>query len=167
MNDVDLSQAKADERSLATELSVLKAKFGHLGQDLMKIFQVRRGMGAWRALGACPEPPRCTASDELLQYSSGSGAHNARIRVAAAVGLARPQTVRWHGADIAPRTVLSQGFDKDGTGRGSKQEVLGACASLGLVLTAKEYAGLAAQCGAEPDGQVQFSQFCEVLSMKE
>ena len=45
----------------------------------------------------------------------------------------------------------------------SKQEVQGACASLGLVLTGKEFAGLAAGC-TDAAGRISYGQFCQAMT---
>ncbi len=41
VNDVDVSQAKADEMIMTTQLKTVKAKFGSLVPDLMRILLVR------------------------------------------------------------------------------------------------------------------------------
>jgi hypothetical protein len=54
------------------------------------------------------------------------------------------------------------GFD-DGTGFGSKQDIRGACASLGLVLTEKEFVGLSAGLSTDAQGRLHMNEFCDAL----
>ena len=58
---------------------------------------------------------------------------------------------------------ILQGFDKEASGFCSKQEVLGACASLGLVLTSKEFSGLSAGC-SDASGSVNYTEFCAAMN---
>jgi hypothetical protein len=58
---------------------------------------------------------------------------------------------------------MAQGIDQSSSGYCSKHEVNGACATLGLVLTGKEFSGLA-EGSIDASGRIAYAQFCAALS---